>query len=128
MDEMNEVTYHMVAAGSRMASDLITAQVSYRMGGIGGAPEWREWSAAKVQNRDPCRAVRGGPNPSGGGHLLRNGEGPRGPIRSSNHARLPENTPRVRPTKTTGWEDPQHAEEYVNVLLVCRNRHGVVLA
>ena len=52
MDEMNEVTYHMVAAGSRMASDLITAQVSYRMGGIGGAPEWREWSATKAPNRD----------------------------------------------------------------------------
>ena len=52
MNEMNEVTHQMVAAGSRMASDLITAQVSYRMGGIGGAPTWREWSAAKAPNRD----------------------------------------------------------------------------
>ena len=52
MDEVNGVTYRMVAAGSRMASDLITAQVSRNMGGIGGAPTWREWSAAKVPNRD----------------------------------------------------------------------------
>ena len=52
MDEMNEVTYHMVAAGSRMASDLITAQVSRSVDGIGGAPEWLEWSAAKAPNRD----------------------------------------------------------------------------
>ena len=52
MDEVNGVTYRMVAAGSRMASDLITAQVSRNMGGLGGTPEWREWSAAKVPNRD----------------------------------------------------------------------------
>ena len=52
MKEMNGVTHQMVAAGSRMASDLITAQVSRSMGGIGGAPEWREWSAAKAPNRD----------------------------------------------------------------------------
>ena len=52
MDEMNEVTYHMVAAGSRMASDLITAQVSHSMDGIGGGPTWRDWIAAKAPNRD----------------------------------------------------------------------------
>ena len=52
MDEMNEVTYRMVDAGSRMAADLITAQVSYSMGGVGGAPEWREWSATRAPNRD----------------------------------------------------------------------------
>lgn len=52
MDEMNGVTYRMVAAGSSMVSDLITAQVSRNMGGIGGAPEWREWGAAKAPNRD----------------------------------------------------------------------------
>ena len=51
MSEMNEVTYRMVDAGSRMASDLITAQVSRNMGGVGGSPAWREWSAAKVPNR-----------------------------------------------------------------------------
>ena len=51
-EDMNEVTYHMVAAGSRMASDLITAQVSRNMDGIGGGPTWREWSAAKAPNRD----------------------------------------------------------------------------
>lgn len=54
MDEMNGVTYRMVIAGSRMASDLITAQVSRSMDGIGigGAPTWREWNAAKAPNRD----------------------------------------------------------------------------
>lgn len=52
MAEMNEVTYQMVAAGSRMASDLITAQVSRNMGGIGGGYTWREWSTAKAPNRD----------------------------------------------------------------------------
>ena len=52
INEMSEVTYRMVDAGSRMASDLITAQVSRSMGGIGGAPAWREWSAAKAPNRD----------------------------------------------------------------------------
>ena len=52
MDEMTGVTHQMVAAGLRMASDLITAQVSRSMDGIGGAPEWREWSAAKAPNRD----------------------------------------------------------------------------
>ena len=52
MSEMNEVTYRMVDAGSRMASDLITAQVSRNMGGVGGAPAWREWGAAKAPNRD----------------------------------------------------------------------------
>ena len=86
MDEMNEVTHQMVAAGLRMASDLITAQVSRSMDGIGG---WAH--VARVERRQgpeqgPCRAVRGGPNPSGGGHLLRNGAGPRGPVRSKNHA------------------------------------------
>lgn len=51
MDEMNAVTTRMVAAGSKMASDLITAQVSRSMNGIGGGPTWREWSAAKAPNR-----------------------------------------------------------------------------
>ena len=52
MAEVNGITYRMVGAGSRMASDLITAQVSRNMGGLGGTPEWREWSAAKAPNRD----------------------------------------------------------------------------
>lgn len=52
MDEMNDVTYRMVIAGSRMASDLITAQVSYSMDGIGGGPTWNDWLAAKTPNRD----------------------------------------------------------------------------
>ena len=52
MEEMNEVTYHMVVAGSRIASDLITAQVSYSMDGIGGGPTWRDWLAAKTPNMD----------------------------------------------------------------------------
>lgn len=52
MDEMNGVTYRMVAVGSKMATDLITAQVSRSMDGIGGGPTWREWSTAKAPNRD----------------------------------------------------------------------------
>ena len=52
MNEMNGVTHQMVAAGLRMASDLITAQVSRSRDGIGGGPTWREWSAAKAPNRD----------------------------------------------------------------------------
>ena len=51
-EDMNEVTYRMVAAGSKMASDLITAQVSRSMDGIGGGPTWRDWRAAKAPNRD----------------------------------------------------------------------------
>lgn len=52
MLEMNDVTYRMVAAGSKMASDLVTAQASRSMDGIGGGPTWREWNAAKAPNRD----------------------------------------------------------------------------
>ena len=52
MLEMNDVTYRMVAAGSKTASDLVTAQVSRSMDGIGGGPTWREWSATKAPNRN----------------------------------------------------------------------------
>ena len=58
-EDMNEVTYHMVAAGSRMASDLITAQVSRNMDGIGVGP--RGASGAPPRPRTgtlPCSTRR----------------------------------------------------------------------
>jgi len=48
------VTKAMKEAGCRIASNLIDAQCSWSMNGLGGSKSWREWLAANsnIPNRD----------------------------------------------------------------------------
>ena len=41
-----KVTEEMREAGSQIASDLIDAQVCFRMGGLGGSKSWEEFKAS----------------------------------------------------------------------------------
>lgn len=49
---IESVTKSMIDAGEKMASDLMNAQVSTYMDGLGGSKTWDEWLAADVSNRD----------------------------------------------------------------------------
>lgn len=47
-----DVTDEMRRAGSKISSALISANVSYHIGGLGGSKTWEEWFAEGVPNKD----------------------------------------------------------------------------
>lgn len=47
-----EVTEAMIEDGRQIASDIMNANVSKRMNGLGGSQTWDEWLDAGVKNRD----------------------------------------------------------------------------
>lgn len=47
-----EVTEAMIEDGRQIASDIMNANVSKHMNGLGGSQTWDEWLDAGVKNRD----------------------------------------------------------------------------
>lgn len=47
-----DVTDAMQQAGSKIASDVVNAQVAKHMNGLGGSMTWEEWLEKDVPNRD----------------------------------------------------------------------------
>lgn len=49
---VNVVTQAMTDAGNAIASDIMDAQISKHMSGLGGSTSWEEWLAHEVPNKD----------------------------------------------------------------------------